>query len=194
MLSGLPGAGKSLLADGLGAALPAFVLSVDPVEDALYRAGIAHHEPVGLAAYMVVETLAEPALRAGHSVVIDAVNDDPRARGQWHDLAARTGAELHLIEVVCSDPARHQSQLEGRRRALSEIPEPTWASLEPRRQALRAWWQPRLVIDSVVDPDTNLARALAYVSATVSVNADAADAAANASISGGAGGGTAPAG
>jgi predicted kinase len=164
MLSGLPGAGKSLLADGLGTALPAFVLSVDPVENALYRAGIAHTEPAGLAAYMVVETVAEPALRAGQSVVIDAVNDDPRARAQWHEVAARTGADLHLIEVVCSDPARHRSRLEGRRRELSEIPEPTWASLEPRRHALRAWSEPRLVIDSIVDPDTNLARALAYVS------------------------------
>jgi predicted kinase len=174
MLSGLPGAGKSVLADGLRTAWPAFVLSVDPVEDALYRAGIARSEPAGLAAYLVVEALAEPALRAGGSVVVDAVNDDPRARAQWRELAGRVGADLHLIEVVCSDPVRHRAQLEGRRRALAEIPEPTWASFEPRRQALRAWTEPRLVVDSVLDPDENLARALAYVS-------------------GGDGGGTAPA-
>ncbi len=174
MLSGLPGAGKSLLADGLRTAWPAFVLSVDPAEDALYRAGIARSQPAGMAAYVVVEALAEPALCAGQRVVVDAVNDDPRARAQWRDLAARTGADLHLVEVVCSDPTRHRAQLEQRRRGLAEIPEPTWASLEPRRQALQAWTEPRLVIDSVVDPDVNLARALAYVS-------------------GGAGAGTAPA-
>ena len=40
MLGGLPGAGKSALADDLRTALPAVVLSVDPVEDAMYRAGI----------------------------------------------------------------------------------------------------------------------------------------------------------
>ena len=164
MLSGLPGAGKTVLADGLRTAWPAFVLLVDPVENALYRAGIDRSEPAGLAAYVVVEALAEPALHAGQSVVVDAVNDDPMARAQWRGLAARTGADLHLIEVVCSDPTRHRAQLERRRRGLVEMPEPIWASLEPRRQALQAWTQPRLVIDSVVDPRVNLARALAYVS------------------------------
>lgn len=164
MLSGLPGAGKSVLAEGLRVALPAFVLSVDPVEDALYRAGIAHSQPAGLAAYLVVEALAEPALRAGESVVVDAVNDDPRARAQWRDLAERTGADLHLIEVVCSDPIRHRAQLERRRRGLAEIPEPTWASLGSRREALQAWRQPRLIIDSVADRAVNLTRAIAYVS------------------------------
>jgi predicted kinase len=164
MLSGLPGAGKSVLADGLRTGLPAFVLSVDPTEDALYRAGITRDQPTGLAAYLVVEALAEPALRAGQCVVVDAVNDDPRARAQWRDLAARTGAELHLIEVVCSEPVRHRAQLEQRRRGLPDIAEPAWASLEPRRQALLAWSQPRLVIDSLVDRNANLARALAYVS------------------------------
>ena len=74
MLSGLPGAGKSALADDLRTALPAVVLSVDPVEDAMYRAGIDHAQPAGLAAYVVVEAMAEPALRAGQAVVIDAVN------------------------------------------------------------------------------------------------------------------------
>jgi LAO/AO transport system kinase len=163
MLSGLPGAGKSVLADGLRNALPAFVLSVDPVEDALYRVGIPRGEQAGLGAYVAVEALAEPALRAGQSVVIDAVNDDPRARAQWRDLAARAGADLHLIEVVCSDPVRHRAQLEGRRRGFAKLPEPTWASLGPRREALQAWSEPRLVIDSTYDQDTNLARARAYV-------------------------------
>jgi predicted kinase len=163
MLSGLPGAGKSRLADGLRTALPAVVLSVDPVEDALYRAGIARTEPAGLAAYVVVEALAEPALRAGQNVVVDAVNDDPRARAQWRELATRTGADLRLIEVVCSDPVRHRAQLEGRRRGLAEVPEPTWDSLAPRRHALQAWAEPRLVVDSVLEPAGNLTRALAFV-------------------------------
>jgi predicted kinase len=174
MLSGLPGAGKSVLAEALRTALPAVVLSVDPVEDALFRAGIARTEPTGLAAYVVVEALAEPALRAGQNVVVDAVNDDPRARAQWRELATRTGAGLRLIEVVCSDSVRHRARLEGRRRGLAELPEPTWASLAARRHALQAWSEPRLVVDSVLDPEANLARALGFVS-------------------GGDGGGTAPA-
>lgn len=161
MLSGLPGAGKSHLADGLRTALPAFVLSVDPVENALYFVGIARTEPVGLAAYVVVEALAEPALRAGQTVVVDAVNDDPRARRQWRELADRTHARWRPIEVICSDPGRHRRQLEQRQRGFDQIVEPTWAGLGPRRAELAAWTEPRLVVDSAAGD--GWAEAAAYV-------------------------------
>lgn len=40
VLAGLPAAGKSAVVEDLGRSLPAAVLSVDPVEAALWRAGI----------------------------------------------------------------------------------------------------------------------------------------------------------
>ena len=159
MLGGLPGAGKSALADDLRTALPAVVLSVDPVENAMYRAGIEHDQPAGLAAYVVVEAMAEPALRAAQTVVIDAVNAAVEARQQWRELAERTGARLVQIEVICSDPHEHRRRLEGRSRGLTAIAEPTWDSLGTRRADLAAWTEPHLVIDSVEDRAANLQRA-----------------------------------
>lgn len=41
VVSGLPGAGKSVLADALGPRLGAAVLSVDPIEAAIWRWGIS---------------------------------------------------------------------------------------------------------------------------------------------------------
>ena len=157
MLGGLPGAGKSALADDLRTALPAVVLSVDPVENAMYRAGIDRAQPAGLAAYVVVESMAEPALLAGQSVVIDAVNAAAEARRQWRELAARTRTRLFEIEVTCSDPVQHRRRLAGRRRGLTEIAEPTWESLGPRRADLAAWTEPHLIIDSMDDRAANLA-------------------------------------
>lgn len=159
MLSGLPGAGKSALADDLRTALPAVVLSVDPVEDAMYRAGIDHAQPAGLAAYVVVEAMAEPALRAGQAVVIDAVNAAVEAREQWRALAERTGAQLIAIEVICSDSVVHRRRLQSRQRGLTEIAEPTWDSLDSRRADLAAWTEPRLVLDSLANRAANLALA-----------------------------------
>jgi len=49
-MSGLPGSGKSAVAEDLGRALPAAVLSVDPVEAAMWRAGVDRKQPTGLAA------------------------------------------------------------------------------------------------------------------------------------------------
>ncbi len=156
MLGGLPGAGKSALAEDLRTALPAVVLSVDPVENAMYRAGIEHTQPAGLAAYVVVEAMAEPALRAGQSVVIDAVNAAVEARRQWRELAARAGVRLVEIEIICSDPAEHRRRLESRHRGLTEVAEPTWDSLGPRREDLAAWNEPPLVIDPMDDRAANL--------------------------------------
>ena len=58
VLAGLPGAGKSTVADALGRARGWPVLSVDPVEAALLHSGIDSAQPTGLAAYVAVEALA----------------------------------------------------------------------------------------------------------------------------------------
>lgn len=148
---GLPGAGKSALADALGRQTGWPVLSVDPVEAALLGAGIGAHQPTGLAAYNVVDALAEHLLRLGQTVVVDAVNAAPEARAQWVDLAERTTVPLQFVEVICSDAALHRQRLEGRRRQLDHLPEPRWDTLGQRRAQLLSWSGPRLVIDSVGD-------------------------------------------
>jgi hypothetical protein len=48
------------------------VLSIDPMEAAMWRAGIGRDEPTGLAAYVVVETLASEILALGQAVIVDA--------------------------------------------------------------------------------------------------------------------------
>jgi predicted kinase len=162
-MAGLPGAGKSSLAGELGRALPAPVVSVDPIEAALRRAGIAPGQPVGLAAYLAAEAVADGVLGLGQSVIVDAVNAAEPARGQWRALAARHGAELHFIEVCCSSPSVHRARLEARRRGLADLPEPTWADVEARRELFDPWRDARLTLDSMADPDANIALALAYV-------------------------------
>lgn len=166
-LSGLPGAGKSALAGELGRLLSVPVLSVDPVEAALWQAGIDRSQPTGLAAYVVVEAVAAGLLSLGQSVVVDAVNDAVEARGQWSALARRWQVELRYIEVICSDPAIHRRRLEGRRRDIPGFVEPTWESVEARRVNFAAWHEPRMVLDSLDPPADNVAAAIAYLDASV---------------------------
>ena len=138
-MAGLPGAGKSALADALGRRTGWPVLSVDPVDAALLEAGIGSHQPTGLAAYNVVDALAGHLLRLGQTVVVDAVNAAAEARAQWVDLAERTAVPLQFVEVVCSDAELHRQRLEGRQRRLAHLPEPRWESLEQRRAQLLSW-------------------------------------------------------
>lgn len=57
VLSGLPGTGKSELANSLAYHLQIPVFSVDPIESAIIRSGIARSYETGLASYFVVEAL-----------------------------------------------------------------------------------------------------------------------------------------
>ncbi|CAM3406064.1 ATP-binding protein [Occultella aeris] len=164
VMSGPPGAGKSHLAGRIARALTVPVLSVDPVEAAMWRAGVGGPGgslPTGLAAYVVVEALAEEVLALGQSVLVDAVNAVEPAREQWRRLAARSGAPLRVVDVICSDPDLHRSRLEGRRRDLAGFPEPTWAKVS-RATTAPPWTDPHLRVDTA-DPADPLPVVLAHL-------------------------------
>ncbi|WP_205707076.1 AAA family ATPase [Kineococcus vitellinus] len=148
VVCGLPGAGKSALADALGRALPAPVLSVDPVEAALWRAGVGREQPTGLAAYAVAQELAGRVLALGQAVVADAVNDVHEARAAWADVARRHRARCRFVEVRCPDERLHRRRLETRVRDLDGFPEPSWQAVQRRRAAFADWTGERLVADS----------------------------------------------
>jgi predicted kinase len=162
-MAGLPAAGKSAVADGLAKGLRCAVLSVDPIEAAMWRAGVGRDQPTGLAAYVVAEALAAEQLTLGHDVIIDAVNGVEPARQQWQALAARTGSVLRFIEVRCSDEAEHRRRLAGRQRGIDGFPEPTWESVQARRAALNDWHDDRLVLDSMAPLQDNVRLALDHL-------------------------------
>ena len=158
----MSGTGKSSLATGIGRARKAPVLSVDPIEDAIIRAGIRQSFETGLAAYLAVEAIADAALADGVDVVIDAVNSVDSARDMWRGLARKHAAQLAIIECVISDGAVHADRVAQRNRGLA-VPEPTWADVERRRAEWTPWPEEHLTLDAVEAPDSNLVRALAYL-------------------------------
>ncbi len=160
VMAGLPGAGKSAVAADLARALGCAVLSVDPVEAAMWRAGVDRDQPTGLAAYVVAEALAAEQLALGHDVIVDAVNGVEPAWKQWRRLAERTGSVLRFIEVRCSDEDEHRRRLEGRVRGIVGFREPTWESVQARRAGFDDWRDDRLVLDSMASLDQNVRLAL----------------------------------
>ncbi|HET6258335.1 AAA family ATPase [Pseudonocardia sp.] len=156
VLAGLPASGKSTIARALAVRLPAAVVAVDPIDDAMRRAGIGADQPTGLAAYMVAEAVAEDVLAAGLPVVVDAVNAVEPARQQWRRLAARRGVPMVVVEVVCPDPGAHRRRLEGRSRGLTDLPEPTWDHVSRRAAEYEPWTEPVLRLDSALPVDANV--------------------------------------
>jgi predicted kinase len=163
VVAGLPGTGKSTLADAIGRHFRAPVFSVDPIEAAIWRSGIARSFETGLAAYEVAATLAEHEMHLGISVVVDAVSSVEIARAMWRSAARRAGAEIRIIEVVCTDERLHRKRLEARQRDIAGFYEPTWASVQERRDEYEPWSDDRLILDTIAALDDNLATAFAYV-------------------------------
>jgi predicted kinase len=163
VLAGLPASGKSTLAEGLARATGLPVFSVDPIESAMLRAGLAACFETGLAAYLIAQALADARLALGQGAIIDAVNAEEPGKDMWRALGAKHGVPLRILECVCSDVAKHRARLESRQRGLSpSFREPTWEDVERRRLAYTAWTEPLLQLDTATDED-NLERALAWL-------------------------------
>jgi predicted kinase len=163
VMAGLPGSGKSTVAEELAKSLRCALLSVDPIEAAMWRAGVERSQPTGLAAYVVAEDLARAQLLIGNDVVVDAVNDVEEARNQWKSLAAALSTPLAFIEVFCSDAATHRHRLQKRRRGIAGFPEPSWASALARQDRFQHWSDARLRLDSMRPLHENVAVAAAFV-------------------------------
>lgn len=163
VFAGLPGAGKSTLADALGRELGIPVVSVDPIEAGLHRAGLRPDQPLGLAAYLVAANLADQILGLGQAVIIDAVNGAAEARSGWRALGERHGTPVRYVEVVCGDAAVHRRRLEERSPRFEGVAEPGGDEVEARRAELADWADPRLVVDSRDPLLENLARTQAWV-------------------------------
>lgn len=99
VLAGLPGSGKSAVADDLGRALNCAVLGVDQAEAAMRRAAVSPSGPTHHAAYLVVGALAAEQLALGHDVIVDAASGPEMAREHWRELADQRHAELRFIVV-----------------------------------------------------------------------------------------------
>jgi len=167
-MTGLPGTGKSAIAEKIGERLGYPLISVDPLESAILSAGIDADQPTGLAAYLVAETLASTVLESGSSVIIDAVNAVNPAREQWVNLAARHGAALTFVEIICSDPAIHRERLETRNRNLPHVSEPTWHAVEQSLDEYDEWIGPsaeqdRITLDSIEPLSVVVDKALAFI-------------------------------
>ena len=167
-MAGLPGAGKSTIAEVIGNRLGYAVLSVDPIESAILSAGIDDDQPTGLAAYLVAEAIADAALANGQSIIVDAVNAVDPAREQWVDLAEKHGESIRFIEVICSDTELHRERLEARDRNLTHIPEPSWHAVEQSLDDYAEWTGdtaavPRVTLDSVNPLGQTVEEALAFL-------------------------------
>jgi predicted kinase len=94
VVSGLPGTGKSTVADALAGRLHAVRVSVDAIQEGMLASGLPASWSTGAAAYGAGAAVAGMNLSNGATVVVDAVNDSEAARDTWRSAAARAEADV----------------------------------------------------------------------------------------------------
>ena len=165
IFSGLPGTGKSTLAEAVAKVLGIPVFAKDWLEATLLRSEIkpTHKDKsLGFASYELLTVLAERQLVLGQSVILDSVAATKTIRSAWYQLAEQYRANCRIIECVCSDEAYHRSRLKQRQRNIPGWHELEWSEVERVKQYYSPWEGEHLVLDMTNPFDENFLKAKTY--------------------------------
>ena len=165
VFSGLPGTGKSTLAESVAKQQSVPVFAKDWLEASLLSNGLVPtitEKPLGFASYDLLTTLAERQLMLGQSVILDSVASTETIRDAWRKISKQYGADWRVIECVCSDQAMHRSRLGIRKRNIPGWHELTWSDVEKVKQYYAVWEEEHLILDMVNPFEENLFKASAY--------------------------------
>ena len=164
VVSGLPGTGKSTLAIPLAERIEGVALSRDAARQeiggppmlspASTRLRGRHRPGLQEKATQRLETLVAHQLEADRPVVVELVADRD-ARHRLSALAARHGAPVYSIEVICSDAAELARRLRTRRGHWRRVVAQISKTYEPAPDAL--------VVDSRNAPEEMVERAVDFV-------------------------------
>lgn len=165
IFSGLPGTGKSALAEAVGRELGIPVFAKDWLEATLLHSKLVPAETekqLGSVGYDLLTTLAERQLRLDQSVILDSVASTESIRNTWRELGKKYNADWRVIECVCSDVTIHRERLEKRQRNIPGWHELKWSDIEFVRSYYAPWNEERLILDSIQSVDINFVAALKY--------------------------------
>ncbi|MCA6109966.1 AAA family ATPase [Bradyrhizobium cenepequi] len=144
-MAGLPGVGKSSIAQHLARRTGAVWLRIDSMDQAIWASGTAPSDLFD-STYRAAQAVAADNLALGLDVIADCVNDCQEARDGWETAARRIGAEVKWLEVVCSDPLEHRRRVETRSSDIVGLHLPDWDAVAAR--AYDKWNRDRIVIDT----------------------------------------------
>jgi adenylate kinase family enzyme len=166
IFTGLPGTGKSTLAERLARTVRAPAFAGDWLMGGLKAAhaalGQLDREQYLQAWFGLLRTLVTRQLMLDQSAIVD----DVVGAGQlelWQETAGQFGAPLHLVECSCSDQVLHRSRIEGRIRGIPGWHEVGWDHVERMRAEVAPLTGDHLRVDAVSPIEDNFRRVLDYL-------------------------------
>ena len=143
IFSGLPGSGKTSLAQRTAKYLRCTYLRIDTIEQGLRELLSANVEGEG---YRLAYRIASDNLRVGSNVVADSCNPLALTRREWEQVAREASARYINIEVICSDIQEHRRRVDTRVPDIPKMKLPSWDEVAHR--AYEPWTVERVVVDT----------------------------------------------
>jgi predicted kinase len=165
VFTGLPGTGKSSVAEAVARQLQIPIFAKDWLEAVLLKNGFTPKADsnTGYLGYELLTVLAQRQLMFGQSVILDSVASTESIRTRWRELAVEFGAGWKVIECVCVDEGLHRQRLLTRQRGIPGWHELSWDDIETVKGYYVPWREPRLILDMSNLLEGNVAQALAYL-------------------------------
>jgi predicted kinase len=149
VVTGLPGTGKSTVAESAANILGAPVLSHDWAMSGIRPYPTLQHaldlmEPPGHGAvgWSILRALARSQLRRSATVILDGVARAPEVE-KCDQVAHEEGARLIVLLTECADAEVHRSRIEGRHRSIPDWYELDWDHVQRSRRS----WEPPTRVD-----------------------------------------------
>lgn len=163
---GLPGTGKTSIAQRLARRLSAVYLRIDSFEQALTESN--RNRVVGSAGYRCAYAVASDNLRIGLTVIADSANLLEVTRLAWGKVALQEGARLIEIELICTDKKEHRLRVESRTADIPKHGLPSWQNVLDRK--VEPWNSEHLIIDtSTIAIDQAVETIIRYLSTSSSI-------------------------
>ncbi len=166
VFTGLPGTGKSTIAEAVARELRIPVFAKDWLEATLRRSELRASDDkknLGYVGYELLTMLAERQLMLQQSVILDGVASMENIRAQWRALAEKYHAQWCVIECVWSDENAHRVHLANRQRNIPGWHELEWGEVERVKAYYMQWNEERLILDAAYPLETNVACAIQYL-------------------------------
>jgi len=150
VLCGLPGTGKSTLADLAAARLGLPNFSFDWFLGALTPFGVVRQDNAAPLGNQLMSAALAGQLRAGRGAVLDAGGFQQAERARWRAICEALGGRFIGVECVCPDEAVHRRRVEHRGRAIPGWPATvSWEHVGRMRARWEPWDEPHLVLNTL---------------------------------------------